>query len=158
MNADTSRNDILRTGPLAAAAVLLVGGVLLAGCSDPFGSSNPKPTLQAVKAGDNAPRGFDASGGARALRFEGHIVTPNDCQQIRARLDRFSESNGVIDLFVEAEVVDPCPNDLQTTWNYLGRLRDVDAGTYDVTIEHRFKNQEGGSTVVLEEQVEILPR
>lgn len=158
MNADTNRIDSPRPRPVAAAAVLLAGGALLAGCSDPFGSSNPKPTIQAVKAGDNAPRGFDASGGARALRFEGHIDTPNDCQQIRARLDRFSTSNGVIDLFVEAEVVEPCPNDLQTTWNYLGRLRDVDAGTYDVTIEHRFKNQDVESTVVLEKQVEILPR
>lgn len=142
---------------MTAAAVLLTGVALLSGCNDIFGSSNPKPTIQAIKAtGDlQAPL---AEGGPRFLRFEGNITTPNDCQQLQAKLDRFSTSNGVIDVVVEATAVEPCPNEQETVWNYTGVLQDVDAGTYTVTIGHRFENQDRSSEVVFEGQVEVPPR
>lgn len=147
-----------RIGRAGGAAGLVAGVVLLAGCDGGiFGSSNPRPTIQAVRA-DQDLRAFDARGGPRFLRFEGNITTPTRCQQLRAKLDRFSESNGVIDLFVEATAVEPCPNEEETVWNYLGNLQDVDPGTYSVTIEHRFKDQDKASEVVFDGQVEIQPR
>lgn len=156
-NERTRGSHPARRRSLAASSVLLAAAVLLSGCEDITGGSNPRPTIQAVKVTDEISA-FDASGGAGSLRFEGNITTPNDCQQLRAKLDRFSESNGVVDLVVEATAVEPCPNEEETVWNYLGRLNDVEPGTYAVTIEHRFRNQDVASEVVLEKQVEILPR
>lgn len=157
MNHPPNGTHSSRARSLVAAAALLAGVVLLPGCNDIFGSSDPQPTIQAIVA-EEEPRATAVTGGAGFLRFEGNITTETRCQDLRAKLDRFSESNGVIELRIEASALDPCPDERETVWNYLGSLQAVEPGVYSVTVEHRFQNQDRASKVVFEGQAEIVPR
>lgn len=152
----SSRAAGLRT---TAGAALAAGVLLTAGCGDFIGSSTPQPTIQAVEA--DQPRAIDVTGGAGFLRFEGNITTTTRCQGIVAELDNFSEPNGSggeADIAVEARAEEPCPDDQETTFNYIGNLNGIQAGTYSVTVTHRFQNQDLPSQTVFEGQLEVASR
>lgn len=155
MNA--GRKQPSRGGLRAVAGVVLLLAVsLLAGCTDFLSSASPRPTLNAVVADETRP--IDVTAGPGFIRYEGHLTTPVRCQEMRAKLDRYSESNGVIDLVVEAKALEGCPNRQETTWNYIGNLQSVPPGDYSVTLTHRFVNQDGPTRTVFEGQLTVTPR
>lgn len=142
--------------PAAPALVAtLAAALLVTGCTDFIGSSNPQPTINAVLADE--VREIGVSAGPGFIRFQGHITTVNRCQQLTAELESFSES-AVAEIAVVAEALEPCPNDQETTWNYIGNVQNISAGTYDVTVTHRFENQDLPSQVVFEGQLTVEPR
>lgn len=131
-------------GVAVMAALTLLAAV---GCTGILDSSAPTPTFQAQVAADNAPEPFTPTAGSGFFRFRGHITTPNRCQDMRARLERFSESNGVIELVVDAETIPGCAEGQETLWNYLITLNGVPAGDYSVTVTHVF--EDGGTSEVV---------
>lgn len=145
-----------RCSPPAAGLVLLVAVSLTSGCGGIFGGETLRPTIKAVKADET--RAFNVSAGPGFVRFEGHITTAVECQEIRATLDQYSSSNGEIDLVVEARALEGCPNQQQTTWNYIGNLQSVEPGDYTVTVTHRFENQDLPTEEVVQGQVTVSPR
>lgn len=139
--------------------ILLVGAVaalaLLGGCTDITGGDDPRPSFDAVQADSGSVEEHRATAGARTIRFQGNITTDDRCQRMSAQVEEFSSSQGVADIEVLAEGLENCPNEAETTWNYLGRLVDVPSGEYDVTIRHRFENPDRSSQVVFEGQVSV---
>lgn len=151
-----NRSSPGRRPALAAALACLALVSLLTGCTDFLGSASPRPTLDAVVANETRP--INVTAGPGFIRFEGHLTTAVECQEMRAKLDRYSESNGVIELAVEAKALEACPNQQETTWNYIGTLTSVPAGDYSVTVRHRFVNQDVPDETVFEGQLTVSPR
>lgn len=147
------RSRTVRNSRFAGALALLASASLLTACSGFLGSASPRPVLNAVIA--DSPREIDVVGGAEFIRFEGNITTSSRCQEIRARLDRFSESDGVIDIAVVARELEGCPNQEETTWNYVGNLQGITPGEYAVTVEHRFPESDRSSQVVFDGRLTV---
>lgn len=148
--------DALRSAASGGVAVAAVVAVSVTACTDFLGSSSPRPTLDAVVADEVRP--INVESGPGFIRFQGHITTSIRCQQIEAKLNRYSESDGVIDLAVEARALDSCTDPRETTWNYIGNLQGIPAGNYAVTVRHRFRNQDGNDRTVFEGQLTVEPR
>lgn len=127
--------------------------VLFSACG--VGGPSSQPSLRATMAGDGGAQAIAVSSGPATIIFEGNITTDNTCQQIRANLGTFSEGRGIVELIIEAETLDNCPNQEVTVWNYLGRMVNVDPGDYDVTMEHQFRNSDRPSAVVFEGTITV---
>ena len=161
---DDSTGDGTITGRTADVASVPTGTALVAafvvvsalGCTDLFSTSTePRPTFNAVVAGDSAPQAYSASAGSGFMRFRGNVRTENRCQQMKAELDEYSESDGRLGLVVDINTLEPCPNDQETVWNYLITLTDLPPGDYGVSVEHRFEGSGSGSEVVFEGDVTV---
>lgn len=141
------------TGVALITAFVLVSAL---GCTDLFSTSTePRPTFNAVVAGDSAPQPYSASAGSGFMRFRGNVRTENRCQQMKAELDEYSESDGRLGLVVDINALEPCPNDQETVWNYLITLNDLPPGEYGVSVEHQFDGSGSGSEVVFEGNVTV---
>ena len=146
-------------GPSARSGAALIVAFLVAsalGCTDLFGTSTePRPTFNAVVAGDSAPQAYSASAGGGFMRFRGNVQTDDRCQQMKAELDEYSESDGRLGLVVDVEALDPCPNEQETVWNYIITLNDLPPGDYGVSVEHRFDGTDRAPEVVFEGSVTV---
>lgn len=140
-----------------AALVLFLLVAVLTACVD-LGGPGLTPTLTANKAAEGEAQPVQVSGGVEFVRFVGSIQTDNECQKIIAKLDRISEGQGILELAVVAETLEGCPVNDETTWNYVGQLIGVAAGTYDVTLRHRFENSSRPTKVVFAEPITVRVR
>lgn len=138
----------LSASALTAVLAALLTAVLVSACG--VGGPSSRPSLRATIAEDGQGQAIEVTSGPETIVFQGSMTTDNTCQQIRAKLDTFSEGQGIVDLVIEAETLEGCPNDQTTTWNYAGRMLSVAAGEYAVTMEHRFRNSDRPSEVVFE--------
>lgn len=139
--------------PSSPASALVVAAVVVVatGCGDLFSTSTgPVPTFNATVATDSGPQPYVPSVGSEFLRFRGNVTTSTRCQEMKTELDRYSRSDGVIDLVLKIEGVTPCPDQQETLWNYLITLNGLDPGDYTLTVEHQFQDGEGTSGIVFE--------